>query len=152
MFPMNLCPCRVHCDDFRGSMKRAFCLVEVDGAGYVRGDCGFLVTRFGDRVYLDGERYRNINLPQLTCECDCLRSTPTVPVDDDGRLFFLDGREDAIVVGIEEAHDLMKGLSAMVIAEHFYMDGGVTVAKICGELHFGVLCVIATDESLQQTR
>jgi hypothetical protein len=70
-----------------------------------------------------------------------------VSVDDDGRSLLLSGGENAIVVGIEEAHDLMESLSPMVIPEHFRMDGGVTVAKICGKLHFGVLCVIATNKA-----
>ncbi len=51
------------------------------------------------------------------------------------------------MVGIEEAHDLMKSFSAMVVPEYFCVDSGVTVAKICGELNFGVLRVIDTDKA-----
>ena len=51
------------------------------------------------------------------------------------------------MVGIEEADDLMEGLSSMVVAEHFRMDGGVTVAKVCGKLHFGMLCVVPTNKA-----
>jgi hypothetical protein len=70
-----------------------------------------------------------------------------VPVDDDCGLLFLDRREDAIMVGVEEVHDLMEGLSAMVVPEDFCMNGGVAVAKVCGKLHFGVLCVIPTNKA-----
>ncbi|MGC1361349.1 MAG: hypothetical protein WA419_22800 [Silvibacterium sp.] len=105
------------------------------------------MTRFSNTVYLDGERHWDTHLPQLTGECDCLRSTPTVPVDDNCCSLFLDGREDAVVIGIEEAHDLMEGPSPMVISEYFSMDGGVPVAKICGKLHFGVFCVIPTNKA-----
>jgi hypothetical protein len=62
-------------------------------------------------------------------------------------LLFLERGEDAIVVSIEEAHDLMKGLAPVVIPEDVRVDGGVTVAKICGKLHFGVLCIIPTDKA-----
>ncbi len=41
----------------------------------------------------------------------------------------------------------MKGFSPVVVPEYFYMDGGVTVAKIVGKLHFGVLCVFDTDKA-----
>ncbi len=51
------------------------------------------------------------------------------------------------MVGIEETHDLLESHSPMVIPEHFRMDEGVTVAKICGEFHFGVLFVIPTNEA-----
>jgi hypothetical protein len=51
------------------------------------------------------------------------------------------------VVGIEEANDLMERLSTVVIPEHFRMDEGVTVAKICGKLHLWMLCVIPTNEA-----
>jgi hypothetical protein len=105
------------------------------------------VTGFRNRVYLDGERYRNTHLSQFAGEFDCLGGSPTVPVDDDCRSLFLERREDAIVVSIEKIHDLTESLSSMVIPEHFGMDGRVTVAKVCGELNFGVLCVIATDKA-----
>jgi hypothetical protein len=78
---------------------------------------------------------------QLVSELDCFGGTPAVAIDDDRSLLFLGGREDAIVVGIEEAYDLSEGLSSVMIAVDFRMDGGVTVVKICGELHFWVLCV-----------
>src|SRR5271168_4359707 len=145
--PDDLCPCGIDGDNFGGSMQRTFCLIEIDRACYVRGELGGLVTRFSNSVYLDGERDGNAHLPQLTGECNCLRSTPTVPVDDNCRSLFLEGREDAVVVGIEEAHDLTEGLSTMVIPEHFRMDEGVTVAKICGKLHFWMLCVIPTNKA-----
>jgi hypothetical protein len=105
------------------------------------------VTRLADRVYLDGEGYRNFDLAQLAGEFDCLGGTPTVAVDDDGSLLSLDGREDAIVVGLDETQDVMDGLSPMVVSEYFYMDGGVTVAKIGGELYFGMLGVFDTDKA-----
>src|SRR5260370_3576249 len=128
-------------------MKRTFCLIEVDRVCYVRGDRGGLVTRFSNSVYLDGERHRNAHLVQLAGECDCLRSTPTVPVDNDCGSLFLERRQNAIVVGIEEADNLMKGLSPMMVPIHFCVDGRVTVAKICGKLHFRVLGVIPADKA-----
>src|SRR6266478_3407428 len=127
-------------------MKRACRLIEIDCACHVRGDRRGPVTRFGNRVYLDGERHRNIHLPQLAGECDCLRSTPTMPVDDNGRSLFLGRGEDAIVIGIEQAHNLMESLSPMVIPEYLRMDEWVTIAKIGGKLHFGVLCVIPANK------
>lgn len=143
----DLCACGISCDNLRGSMKGAFCLIEVDSVDYVGGDCGGLVTRLADGVYLDGEGYWNFHLAQLAGEFDSLGGTPTVPVDDDGSLLSLGGREDAILIGIDEVHDVVKGLSAVVVSEYFYMDGGVTVAKICGELDFGMLCVFDTDKA-----
>src|ERR1700730_13354234 len=80
-------------------------------------------------------------------ECDRLRSTPTVPVEDHRGSLFLNGRQNAIVVGIKETDNLMKGLSPMMVSIHFRMDSGVTVAKICGKLHFGVLCVVTADKA-----
>jgi hypothetical protein len=38
----------------------------------------------------------------------------------------------------------MKGFSSMMVSEYFYMDGGVAVAKIVGELDFGVLSLTLT--------
>jgi hypothetical protein len=80
-------------------------------------------------------------------ECDCLGCSPTVPVEDDGGSLLLGGGENAIVVGIEEAHDLFERLSPMVIAKYFCMDEWVTVAKVCRKLHFGMLCVIPTNKA-----
>jgi hypothetical protein len=105
------------------------------------------VTRFGNRVDLDGECYRNTHLAQLAGEFDRLCSAPAVPVDDNGSLHLFKRREGAIVVGIEEANDLMESFLSMVIPEHFRVDCGVAVAKICSELHFGVPCVIPADEA-----
>jgi hypothetical protein len=70
-----------------------------------------------------------------------------MPVDDNGRSLFLGRGEDAIVVRIEQAHDLMESLSPMVIPKYFRMDEWVTIAKIFGKLHFGVLCVIPANKS-----
>src|ERR1700733_2879150 len=61
--PDDLCPCGISRENFRGSMKRTFCLIEIDRACYVRGELGGFVTRFSNRVYLDGERDRNAHLP-----------------------------------------------------------------------------------------
>src|SRR5260370_14598571 len=114
--PEDLCPCRINRDNLRRPMKRTFCLIEVDCACYVRGDSRGLVTRFRNRVYLDGERHGNAHLVQLMGECDCLRSTPTVPVDNDCGSLFLEGVRKANVVGIEEAHNPVKHLSPMMVA------------------------------------
>jgi len=51
------------------------------------------------------------------------------------------------VVGIEQAHDLMQSFSPMVIPEYFRMDEWVTIAKICGKLHFGVLCILPANKA-----
>ena len=51
------------------------------------------------------------------------------------------------MVGIEEAHDLIESFLSVVIPEHFRVDCGVAVAKICGELDFGVPCVIPADKA-----
>src|SRR5277367_7160568 len=66
--------CGIGRDNCRGSVKRTFCLIEVDGAGYVGGNRRGLVTRFANGVDLDGEGYRNTHLPKLVGEFDCLGS------------------------------------------------------------------------------
>ena len=57
--PDDLCPCGINSDNLRRAMKRTFCLIEVDRGCHVRGDGGGLVSRFSNRVYLDGKRHRN---------------------------------------------------------------------------------------------
>ena len=51
------------------------------------------------------------------------------------------------MVGIQEADNLLKGRSPMMVPIHFCVDCGVAVAKICGELHLGVLGVIPADKA-----
>jgi hypothetical protein len=105
------------------------------------------VTGLGNGVDLDGERNGNTHLPQLAGERDGLGRSPAVAVEDDGGALFLDGGDDAIVVGIEEAHDPIESLLSMVVAEDLRVDEGVPVAEVCGKLHLGVPGVIATDKA-----
>lgn len=106
-----------------------------------------LVAGFGDGVDLDGEGDWNAAAVQLASEFGGFGCSPTVAVEDDGSLLFFEGGEDAVVVGVEEAYELMEGFSTVMIAEDFGMNGGVTVAKVCGELDFGVLRVVAANEA-----
>ena len=120
----DLCACGIGGDNLRLSVEKTIwlMLIEVDRGGDVGGDGGGRVTGFANRVDLDGERHRNTHLTQLICEFDCFGGAPAVSVDDDGRLLFFEGREDAIVVGIEEAQDVLEGLLPMVIAENVGVD------------------------------
>src|SRR5664279_3968410 len=104
-------------------MNRAFRLIEIHRSHDIWRDAGVLVPRFRKSVYLDCERHRNGHLFQLMGEFDCFCRTPAVPIDDDHSLLFLEGREDAVVVGIEEEDNLVQRFSTMVISEYFRMDG-----------------------------
>ena len=55
-------------DNCRNSMKRTACLIEINRACYVIGNCGYFATRFINRIYLDGQCDWNIQLPQLLSE------------------------------------------------------------------------------------
>src|ERR1700723_2900872 len=111
--PKDLCACWIGRDNLRLTMKQTSCLIEIDRTCDIRGDRRGHVTRFGNRVDLDGECYRNTHLAQLAGEFDRLCSTPTVPVDDNGSLPLFKRREDAIVIGIEKARDLMESFLSM---------------------------------------
>jgi hypothetical protein len=72
--------------------------------------------------------------------------------DDDSRLRFLDGGENAVTVRVDEAQHVAESLLSRVIAEHFYIDSrGITLAKTGGKLHFGVLRIVVPDEAANES-
>ena len=50
---------RIHCENFRASMKQAIGLIKIDGVGNVRRDGDISLPRFGNTVHLDGEQHRD---------------------------------------------------------------------------------------------
>ena len=118
-----------------------------DSAGYVRWDDGSTAARLGNRVYLDCECDGNPHFPECVGEGDCLRSTPTVPVDDDCRLPLFIGRQNPITVGVEHTNDLMKCLPSMMVPKHYSFDARVAIAKVGGELHLRVLRIVMEDKA-----
>ena len=134
-------------DDLRLAVQGALGLIEVDRGGDVGGDGGGFMEGFADGVYLDSEGDGNAHFAEVAGEGDGFGGAPTVAVDDDGGLLFFEGGEDAVVVGVEEAEDVVESFLPVVIAEDFGVDGGIPVAKICGELDFGVLGVVTADEA-----
>src|SRR5579862_228636 len=119
---------RICCDDFRKSVKRTSSLIEIDGACHVRWDDGPLAARFRNRIYLDCECHRNSYLPECVGECDYLRSTPAVPVDNDRRFPFFGGSKNPITVRVDHPGHHMKSLSSMVVPKHYNFDERVAIA------------------------
>src|SRR5579862_5803166 len=110
-----------------------------------------LVAGFADGVDLDGEGDGNATAVQFAGEFGGLGGPRTAAVDDDGGRLFCERGEDAVVVGVEEADELMEGFSAVVIAKDFNVGGRVAVVKVCGELDFRVFRVAGADEASNET-
>src|SRR5260370_16236328 len=138
---------RIYRDDFRTSMKRTSSLIEIDSAGHVRWDDGPPAARLRNGIYLDCECHGNPHRPECVGECDCLRSTPAVPVDNDCRFPLFVGGENPITVRVEHSHHLMKSLPSMVVTKHYSFDEGVAIAKVGGELHLRVLRIVLADKA-----
>src|SRR6266851_7614006 len=82
-----------------------------------------------------------------SCECDCLRGTPAVPVDNDCRFPLFVGRENPITVRVEHPDHLMKSLPSMVVPKHYSFDEWVAMAKVGGELYLRVLRIVLADKA-----
>src|SRR5258708_9597325 len=110
---------RICRDDLRKSVKRTSSLIEIDSACNVRWDDGPLTTRLRNRIDLDCECNGNPHLLECVSECDCLRSAPTVPVNNDCRFPPFVGRENSISVRVEHPDHLTKSPPAMVVPKHY---------------------------------
>ena len=52
------------------------------------------------------------------------------------------------MVGVQEAQDLTESFLPIVVGKHFCIDTrGVTVAKVCGKLHFRMLRIIVFNKA-----
>ena len=118
----DLCVRGISSGNFWLSMKEALRLKEIDGADDVGRDCRGFVKRFADCVDLDGERDGNLHLPQLAGERGGLSSAPALAIDDDCGAVLLKGRDGAVMVGVEEALDVVQGFSSLMISEDFGVD------------------------------
>jgi hypothetical protein len=138
---------RIFRDDFQKSMKRTSSLREIDSACHVRWNDGSLAARLRNRIYLDCECHGNAHLPECVGECDCLRSTPAVPIDNDSRFPLFARRESPSPSESSIRTTLMKSLPSMVVFERYSFCERVAMAKVGCELHLRVLRIVLADKA-----
>src|SRR5215471_8658428 len=86
----HVCAFRIKRANARPAMNEASCLVEVDEIPNVGRNYCIVVTWFMDAVHQYCEGHRNVQSAQVTSQCHCLRSAPTVAIDNDFGLFLFE--------------------------------------------------------------